>query len=166
MYQLELMQYLKKNKKILVPEFNEMWAKNGYKESGTWEEIFGKSVHTDEIFMAWYYSKYTNSIIEAGKAIYPLPMFVNAALNRPDSLPGSYPSAGPLPHIMDIWKAAGPSIDFLSPDFYNPNFKHWCDLYTRQGNPLFIPEHRFDNTVAAKAAYAIGHYECNGFFTI
>ncbi|MFC1484230.1 DUF5597 domain-containing protein [Candidatus Neomarinimicrobiota bacterium] len=64
---------------------------------------------------------------------------------------------------MDVWKAAGPSIDFLSPDFYFPNIKHWCDLYTRQGNPLFIPEHRFDNTVAAKAAFTIGHYESIGF---
>ena len=64
---------------------------------------------------------------------------------------------------MDIWKAGGPSIDFLSPDFYFPDLKHWCDLYTRQGNPLFIPEHRFDNTVAAKAAYTLGHYESIGF---
>ncbi len=160
----EFIQYLLNNKDNLVPEFKEIWAANGFKESGTWEEVFGNGLQTDEIFMAWYYSKYTNSIIEAGKAVYPLPMFVNAALNRPGRKPGSgYPSAGPLPHLMDIWKAGGPSIDFLSPDFYFPNLKHWCDLYTRQNNPLFIPEHRFDNTVAAKAAYAIGHYEGIGF---
>jgi len=160
----EFTEYLKKNKENLVPEFNERWAKNGYKESGTWEEIFGKSPHTDEIFMAWYYSKFTNTIVETGKAIYPLPMFVNAALNRPGREPGKgYPSAGPLPHLMDVWKSGGPSIDFMSPDFYFPNIKHWCDLYTRGGNPLFIPEHRFDNTVAAKAAYTIGHYESIGF---
>lgn len=159
----ELMQYLKKNKGNLVPEFSEVWARNGYRDSGTWEEIFGKGVHTDEIFMAWYYSKFTNEIAKVGKAIYPLPMYVNAALNRSGWLPGSYPSAGPLPHLMDIWKAGGSSIDFLSPDFYNPDLKHWCDLYTREGNPLFIPEHAFDNTVAAKAAYVFGHYEAIGF---
>jgi hypothetical protein len=114
--------------------------------------------------MAWYFSKYTEEITKAGKAIYNLPMFVNAALNRPGRLPGEgYPSAGPLPHIMDVWKAGAQSIDFLSPDFYNPDFEHWCDLYTRQGNPLFVPEHRFDNTVAAKAAFAFGHYEAIGF---
>ena len=160
----EFMEYLEKNKGNLVPEFREVWARNGYKGSGTWEEIFGKGPHTDEIFMAWYYSKFTNNIVEAGKAIYPLPMFVNAALNRPGRLPGvGYPSAGPLPHLMDVWKAGGPSIDFLSPDFYFPNIKHWSDLYTRQGNPLFIPEHRFDNTVTAKAAFIFGHYEAIGF---
>ncbi len=160
----EFIQYLKNNKDNLVPEFKEIWAENGYKESGTWEEIFGKGLHTDEIFMAWYYAKFADTIIEAGKEIYPLPMFVNAALIRPGRKPGSgYPSAGPLPHLMDVWKAGGPTIDFLSPDLYFPNLKHWCDLYTRQENPLFIPEHRFDNTVAAKAAYAIGHYEGIGF---
>jgi len=160
----ELMQYLESNKENLVPEFSEIWGESGFKNSGTWEEVFGKGPQTDEIFMAWYFSKYANSVVKTGKAEYPLPMYVNAALNRPQSKPGiSYPSGGPLPHLMDIWKAGGPSIDFLSPDFYFPDLKHWCDLYTRQGNPLFIPEHRFDNTVAAKAAYSIGHYESIGF---
>ncbi|HES59418.1 MAG TPA: mannonate dehydratase [Caldithrix sp.] len=160
----ELMQYLISNKNNLVPEFKEVWAKNGDKQSGTWEDVFGKGPHTDEIFMAWYYAKFTNTVTEAGKAIYPLPMFVNAALNRPGRLPGAgYPSAGPLPHLMDVWKAGAPSIDFLSPDFYFPNIKHWSDLYTRQGNPLFIPEHAFDNTVAAKALFVTGHYEAIGF---
>jgi beta-galactosidase GanA len=160
----ELMQYLERNKENLVPEFSEIWGGSGFKNSGTWEEIFGTGSQTDEIFMAWHFSKYTNSIVEAGKSVYPLPMYVNAALNFPQSKPGiNYPSGGPLPHLMDIWKAGGPSIDFLSPDFYFPDLKHWCDLYTRQGNSLFIPEHRFDNTVAAKAAYALGHYESIGF---
>ena len=160
----ELMQYMERNKENLVPEFSEIWGKNGFKDSGTWEEVFGTGLQTDEFFMAWYYAKFTNSVVEAGKAVYPLPMYVNAALNRPQSKPGTgYPSGGPLPHLMDIWKAGGPSIDFLSPDFYFPDLKHWCDLYTRQGNPLFIPEHRFDNTVAAKAAYSIGHFESIGF---
>ncbi len=159
----EFIQYLKKNKDKLVPEFKEKWAENGFKESGTWEEIFGKGPQTDEIFMAWYYAKFTNAIAEAGKAVYSLPMFVNAALNRPGWLPGQYPSAGPLPHLMDVWQAGAPSLDFLAPDFYFPNIEYWSDLYTRRGNPLFIPEHRFDNTVAAKAAFVIGHYESIGF---
>ena len=159
----ELMDYLAEKKNSLVPEFYSVWEVHGFKTQGTWEEIFGKGLHTDEIFMAWYFAKYTDEITKAGKDIYPLPMFVNAALNRPGWEPGRYPSAGPLPHLMDVWKAGGKSIDFLSPDFYNPNFKHWNDLYTRQNNPLFVPEHRFDNTVAAKALFSIGHYEGLGF---
>jgi len=159
----DLLQYLQKNKEKLVPEFLEIWKKNGFKTKGNWEEIFGKGLHTDEIFMAWYFSKFTNIVAKAGKDAYPIPMFVNAALNAPEKKPGQYPSAGPLPHIMDVWKAAGNSIDFLAPDFYNPSFKQWNDLFTRQGDPLFIPEHRFDETAPFKGLYAIGHYEAIGF---
>jgi beta-galactosidase GanA len=160
----EFITYLQKNIQNLVPEFRQVWAQNGFKTSGTWEEVFGKGAGTDEIFMAWHYAKFVNAVINAGKLIYPLPMYVNAALNRAGAQPGKgYPSAGPLPHLMDVWKAGGPDIDFLSPDFYFPDFMHWCDLYTRQGNPLFVPEHRFDNTVAAKAAFAFGHYQAIGF---
>ncbi|WET04144.1 DUF5597 domain-containing protein [Flavobacterium sp. YJ01] len=159
----ELLQYLQKNKEKLVPEFLEIWKKNGFKTSGNWEEVFGKGLHTDEIFMAWYFSEFTNKIAKAGKDIYPIPMFVNAALNAPEKKPGQYPSAGPLPHLMDVWKAAGNAVDFLAPDFYNPSFKQWNDLFTRQGDPLFIPEHRFDETAPFKGLYAIGHYEAIGF---
>lgn len=159
----ELLQYMQKNKGKLVPEFLELWKKNGFKTSGNWEEIFGKGLQTDEIFMAWYFAKFTNTIAKAGKDNYAIPMFVNAALNALGKAPGQYPSAGPLPHVMDVWKAAGNSIDFLAPDFYNPNFKQWNDLFTRQGDPLFIPEHKFDATAPFKGLYAIGHYEAIGF---
>lgn len=159
----ELVQYLQKNKEKLVPEFLEIWKNNGFKTRGNWEAVFGKGLQTDEIFMAWYFSKFTNEVAKAGKNSYAIPMFVNAALNAPEKKPGQYPSAGPLPHVMDVWKAAGNSVDFLSPDFYNPSFKHWNDLFTRQGDPLFIPEHKFDTTAPFKGLYAIGHYEAMGF---
>lgn len=158
-----LINYLAKNKNELLPEIKSIWEANGAKTTGNWEEVFGKSLATDEIFMAWYYAAFTNELAIAGKAVYNLPMYVNAALNRPGRKPGEYPSAGPLPHIMDIWKAAAPAIDFLSPDFYNPDFKHWCDLYTRAGDPLFIPEHRFEKGIDAKAFFVFGNYNCFGF---
>lgn len=159
----ELIDYLQENKENLVPELLSVWRKNGFKTKGNWNEIFGEGYHTDELFMAWYFAKFTGRLVEAGKAVYPLPMYVNAALIRSGKIPGEYPSAGPLPHIMDIWKAGAPDIDFLSPDFYTPDFEHWCDLYVRQNNILFVPEHRFDATVGAKALFAIGHYGAIGF---
>jgi hypothetical protein len=113
--------------------------------------------------MAWYFGAFVEEIAKAGKNVYDLPMYVNAALNRAGRKPGEYPSAGPLPHVMDVWKAAAPSLDFFSPDFYNPDFKYWNDLYTRSSNPLFIPEHKFEPGVDAKALYAIGHYKAIGF---
>jgi beta-galactosidase GanA len=159
----EFIQYLLKNKKNLIPEFKEIWESQGAKTSGNWETVFGKSLATDEIFMAWFFGKYTNSVTEAGKQEYALPMFVNAALPREGKKPGEYPSAGPLPHLLDIWRAAGPQIDFLSPDFYNPKFTYWNDLYTRSGNPLFVPEIRFEAGIDAKAFYTFGHYNGMGF---
>ena len=158
-----LVSFLEKNKGQLLPEIKSAWEKNGYKTSGNWETIFGKGLYTDEIFMAWYYAVFTNELAVAGKAAYNLPMYVNAALNRAGRKPGEYPSAGPLPHIMDIWKAGAPAVDLLAPDFYNPDFKHWCDLYTRAGNPLFIPEIRFEKGVDAKAFFAFGNYNCLAF---
>ncbi|HEY4326917.1 MAG TPA: DUF5597 domain-containing protein [Mucilaginibacter sp.] len=159
----QLINYLQKNKENLLPETKSAWEQNGFKTKGSWEDIFGKSVYADEIFAAWYFAVYVNSITGAGKAVYNLPMYLNAALNRPNVKPGAYPSGGPLPHIMDIWKAGTPAIDMYAPDFYNPDFRHWSDLYTRLGNPLFIPEIRFEQGVDAKAFFAFGNYNCLSF---
>jgi beta-galactosidase GanA len=159
----QLINYLKKNKNELVPEFVTYWSKNGFSTTGSWEEIFGKSLATDELFQAWQYAVYTNAIAAAGKKAYDIPMYVNAALNYKNVLPGQYPSGGPLPHLMDIWQAAAPAIDILSPDFYNPYFRSYCDLYSRRNNPFFIPEIRSEPGNAAKVFLAVGHYKAIGF---
>lgn len=159
----ELMDYLQKHKDTLIPEFREVWEAAGLKTSGTWEEVFGQGLGTDEIFMAWHYACYINRVVEAGKAEYPLPMFVNAALIRPNYKPGQYPSAGPLPHLLDVWRAGGPQIDFLSPDIYFPDFTQWCRKYHRSGNPLFIPEAKMDAQSAVNVFYAIGQHDAIGF---
>ena len=158
-----LMNYLKKNKNDLVPELQAIWQKSGFAEAGTWEEVFGKGLSTDEIFQAWQYAVYTNAVAEAGKKEYPIPMYVNAALNYKNVNPGQYPSAGPLPHLMDVWQAGAPAIDILSPDFYNPYFRHYSDLYSRRNNPFFIPEIRSEPDNAAKVFLAVGHYKAIGF---
>lgn len=158
-----LITYLQQHKASLAPHLLQAWQDNGFKSNGNWEAVFGKGLATEEIFMAWHFAQFANSVTEAGKKSYPLPVFVNAALNRPGVKPGDYPSAGPLPHLIDVWKAGASSIDFLSPDFYNPDFTYWNDLYTRADNPLFIPEIRFEPSVAAKVFYAIGHYQAIGF---
>jgi beta-galactosidase GanA len=159
----ELMDYLAKHKESLIPEFYATWKKYGLKTSGTWEKVFGKGLEADEIFMAWYYAKYVDFVTRAGKAEYFLPMYVNAALIRPGCKPGQYPSAGPLPHLMDVWRAGAPAIDFLSPDIYFSNFKHWCQQYHRSGNPLFIPEADRNPDCAAHVFYAVGAHDAMGF---
>ena len=158
-----LVNYLQKNKSDLIPEFKNKWEEKGFRTNDTWRNTFGEGLATDEIFQAWYYASYTNEVAMAGKKEYNLPMYVNAALPRPGKLPGQYPSAGPLPHLMDIWQAAAPALDMLSPDFYNPDTKYWCDLYCRNNNTLFVPEMNFDKTCAAKSLFIIGHYKALGF---
>jgi len=158
-----LMDYLLKHKSTLTPSLLAAWKSSNYAEAGRWEEVFGVGIATEEIFTAWHFARYTNVVATAGKKRYPLPMFVNAALNRPNVLPGDYPSGGPLPHLMDVWKAGAPAIDLLVPDFYNPRFQYWNDLYTQQGDALLIPEIRFTPEVGAKALFAFGHYNTLGF---
>jgi len=156
----ELLDYLQQHKDALVPEFRQVWEGAGFKTSGSWEEVFGPGSGTEEIFMAWHFARYAGQVAAAGKAEYPLPMYVNAALVRPNYKPGQYPSGGPLPHLLDIWRAGAPQIDFLSPDIYFPNFAEWCEKYHRSGNPLFIPEAKPD---AANLFYAIGQCDAMGF---
>jgi Beta-galactosidase len=189
----KLMSYIEKNKENLVPELKEALKANGSKMSGTWEEVFGPGkpkglvmpvrnlvppmtqkeqdealvtypFYSDEVFMAWYYATYINKVVEAGKAEYPIPMFVNAWLKqREHSWPGTYPSGGPLPQVFDIWHAGGPSIDILCPDLYRPDFAYMAGLFTREDNPLFIPETGSGAQGAANLIYAVGQHNALGF---
>jgi len=165
----EFVNYLKENKAKLNSYLYDIWQKNGFKTKGNWEGIFGEGLTTDEIFMAWNYAKYTNYVAEAGKKEYPIPMYVNAALIRPGYKPGQYPSGGPLPHLMDIWKAAATAIDFLAPDIYFQSFAEWVSKFdipiSKPGqlyNQFFIPEVG-NNQSIANAFYAIAQHNVMGY---
>jgi hypothetical protein len=166
----ELMDYLQKHKDTLAPELRELWAAQGFKSAGTWEEVFGpglpesvempiqtksppmsaeehetawRKLHwpVDEIFMAWNYARFVGKVVSEGKKEYDIPMFVNAWLQQPNhAWPGTYPSGGPLPQVHDIWRAAAPAIDLLAPDLYVEQFDEVAARFVRNGNPLFIPE--------------------------
>jgi beta-galactosidase GanA len=159
----KLINYLEENKNNLMPELHALWAANGYRKEGTWEEIFGKSKSTDELFMAWHYAIFVEELAKAGKKEHDIPMFVNAALIRKGYEPGQYPSAGPLPHLMDVWRAGAPSIDFISPDIYFPSIEEWCRKYDQKGNPFFIPEARREREAGMKAFYVFGNHNAMGF---
>jgi len=159
----QLLSYLQQHRDTLLPEFRRVWEAAGGKNSGTWPEVFGPGPQTDEIFMAWNYARYVQFVAAAGKAEYPLPMYVNTWLASPQSSPGEFPSGGPLPEVMDVWKAAGTAIDLYAPDIYARNFAEWCDRYNRGGNPLFIPETRGGAAGEANVFYAVGQSETIGF---
>jgi beta-galactosidase GanA len=157
----ELMDYLQKNRSTLLPETRKLWDAAGGKTSGTWEEVFGRGTGADEAFMAWHYARYMNRITELGKKEYPIPVYANAWLVQPkDKQPGDYPSGGPQAHNHDFWRAGAPQIDVLAPDIYLANFAEIAAMYSRNGNPLFIPETRGD---AGNAFYAIGQLNAQMF---
>src|SRR5271165_3540099 len=101
----ELMDHLKKYKTTLLPEMQEVWGRNGFKESGTWAEVFGTDPRADEIFMSYYIGKYTGKVAKAGKAELNIPMYANAWLGpQPGAeLPGQWPSGGPVARVMDVY---------------------------------------------------------------
>ena len=155
-----LTEYLAQHKDQLSDTLKKYWTG---KVIGDWKEIFGESIYGEEIFTAWGYAVYVHELAKAGKKIYNIPMYVNCALNRPGRKPGEYPAGGPLPHLLDVWKAGAPLIEMLSPDIYFGDFKKWTSAYYRADNPFFIPEHQYDATAGAKALYAFGEYHSLGF---
>jgi len=117
--------------------------------SPNWQRAFGPDA--DEYFNAWSVARYVGQVAAAGKAVYPLPLYANAALrdpfhSGPAGLPGapdSYESGGPTDNVLDIWKAAAPALDFLAPDNYQTDpaaYLKVLELYHRRDNPLFLPE--------------------------
>jgi beta-galactosidase GanA len=146
----------------LGPEVTALWECSDSRTEGTWAEVFGADALGEEVFSAWQFATFTEAVAAAGKREYPLPMFTNAALIRPGYQPGQYPSAGPLPHLMEVWQTGAPSLDILCPDIYFPNFMEWSDRYVRGENPLFIPEMAASARVAGNALYAIGHLGAMG----
>jgi hypothetical protein len=110
---------------------------------GTWAQVFGE--RADEYFQAWSVARFIGQVAVAGKANYPLPMYVNCALRDPLTNPmaNTYESGGPTDNVFPIWKTAAPAIDLLAPDIYlrgsEPILKV-IDLYDRLNNTLFVPE--------------------------
>lgn len=157
--------YLAAHQDSLHPALRALWAEHGKHTAGSWAEVFGDSIAAQEIFQAWYYAAFVDSMTAAGKAAYALPAYVNVALNRPGKKPGEYPSAGPLPHLFDIWKAGAPAVDLIAIDTYFPNFADWARLFKRPDNPLFIPEANYAGRPnnGANAFFMMGELDAFGF---
>lgn len=127
---------------------------------GDWRSAFGKDA--DEYFHAWHIARYVDEIAEAGKAVYPLPMYVNVALRNPfkPGKPGQYSSGGATDNVIPVWKSAAPNIDMISPDIYFRDHKtvaRVMELYSRPDNPLYIAEIGNDQPYARYIYTALGH---------
>lgn len=157
-----LLTYLKAHRAGLRPGLVDAWGRNGFRESGSWAQVFGSDKVADEIFMAWHFGRYVDRVAKAGSAEYGLPMFANAWLGpqAKSPEPGDYPSGGPVARMMNVWKAAAPSLGLLAPDIYVDAFDETLADFKRQDNPIFIPEAKFD---AGNLFVALGRHDAIAF---
>ncbi|PSN60741.1 glycoside hydrolase [Corynespora cassiicola Philippines] len=142
-------------------------------QSGTWEEVFGQSNKTDELFMAYHYAHYVNRVATAGKEAYNIPLYTNVWQNyqAEDSdndfpivvggggAPGDYPTGGATSNVLDIWLRFAPSLDFIAPDIYLNEYSSSCAKYRHRNNPLFIPEQRRDEYGVRRIWAAYGTFQ-------
>ncbi len=158
----ELLRFLGANRGALKPELDALWARQGRRTSGTWAEVFGTDWQADEVFMAWHFARYMETLAAAGKRELKLPMYTNGWLGPQDGQPtaGQYPSGGPARRVLDVWRAAAPSLDMLSPDIYTPNVKQVLADYDHAGNPVFVPEAEFRT---GNLFWALGQHRAIGY---
>lgn len=152
----ELVQGLHARRAEFSPELSSHFNPQGH----TWREMFGDAAN--EAFMASKYAAWVESVAREGKKQYALLMYVNAQLPALMERPGEYPSGGPHPYYLAVYRTLAPSIDFYSPDIYWPEFEYWVKRYELPGNPIFIPEARIESA-PFNALYAYGAAQAFGF---
>ena len=148
----ELVEGLLQRKDGLVEDVKEALERC---QEGTWQEVFGDAA--EEMLMAYYTAKHIGTVAAAGKAEYPIPMYSNCWLVQ-GGKPGQYPSGGPVYRVMEVYQTVAPALDWVAPDIYIPHFIDTCEKYTKQGNPLFIPEIALQFRATSRLMYAIGHH--------
>ena len=141
------------------PELLKAMGTNAPASGGNWSEVFG--TNADEYFHAWSVAHFIGQVAAAGKAEYPLPMYVNAALRDPLT-PGSantYESGGATDNVLWIWKVAAPAIDILAPDIYegdSAKYRKVLELYSGPDKALFVPETRGTESSVRMCFAALG----------
>jgi hypothetical protein len=142
-------------------------------QSGTWEEAFGESNRTEELFMAYHYARYVDRVAKAGKAEYAIPLYTNVWMNYVaevgdhdfpivaggGGMPGDYPSGGAISSVLDIWLRFAPHLDFIAPDIYLNDYSSTCAKYRHRDNALFIPEQRRDEHGVRRIWVAYGTFQ-------
>jgi hypothetical protein len=132
-------------------------ARTGRKP-GDWRAVFGPDA--DEAFAAYATAHFIDAVAAAGKAAYPLPIYVNTWLRYKDKkYPGiDYPSGGAVWTMFDVWRAASPSVDFIGTDIYADDageYRKVLDQYARADNPSWVSETGFNTKTAPFLYYVL-----------
>lgn len=141
------------------------WQASGAKAEGSWPELFG--IHGAEFAQAHAVARYIDTVAAAGRQEYDIALYTNVWLGEQGwGIPGSYPSGGAVGRTLDIWKAVVPHLDLIAPDIYIANFNDYksiCSIYSRQDNPLFVPESSANDRNALNMMRAIADYGAIGY---
>jgi len=152
-------------KKVGSGRLYDLWQGAGGQPRGTWAEIFGSLA--GELFTAWSIAVYIDHLAEAGKAVYPLPMYVNVWLHQDWELAGeSYPSGGAVRNALDIYKWCAPHLDLIAPDIYIPDSRAVeaiCTTYSRLDNPFYVPESSTQGSNAWLMFRAVAGFNAIGY---
>ena len=128
-------------------------------EAGGWREL--EKERAAEAFSAHRMATYLDRMTAAAKAVYPLPVCLNAWLRGEGGAPGkNYPSGGPVDRVLDIYARTASHVDFIAPDFYGrtlDEFRAVCQAYSGKGWPLYVAEH---------ASGKYGRAERNVFYAV
>jgi hypothetical protein len=106
--------------------------------------VLGDDWQADEVFMAWAFADYVESLASRAAGIWPIPLFANAWLGpQPgQDRAGQYPSGGPGERVLDVWRSAAPSLAMLGPDIYVDEALPVVQAYESADRALFVPECR------------------------
>jgi hypothetical protein len=137
-----------------------LWGDAGSPLGGSWSHVLGEGWEADEVFMAWAFATYVEELAARAAAVWPVPAYANAWLGpQPgQDRAGEYPSGGPGARVLDVWRAAAPTLAMVSPDIYIDDAASVVSAYSFPGNPLFVPECRLraGDLVLSLAQGAIG----------
>lgn len=153
----DLMKHLTANDGRLVTWLQQVWQRAGKRASGTCPKVFGAGIDGQKVFMAYFIGRFTGRVAAAGKAIDPLPMFVNDWLGSVDE-PGG-PIGGHDFQVMDVIRVTNPSVFALAPDIYQDNFKQWLGAFDQKGNPILVQEAQPDARAVQQCWYTYYQHE-------
>lgn len=122
-----------------------------------------------EAFSAYSIASYLDSMAAAAKAVYTLPVCINAWLGGAGGRPGeNYPSGGPVDRVLDIYAKTAAHVDFIAPDIYVQTleqFRSICRAYSGHAWPLYVAEHASGKSGRAErnVFYAVAELGAIGF---
>lgn len=146
-------------------KLHEIWEKAGAQKQGNWRELFGNDA--EEVFSAYYFAKYIDTVAAAGKEVYAIPMYANVWVRETQNrIAGiDYPCGGPTSITLGLWKRFAPHLDCICPDVYfddRETYMEVCSIYARKDNSLYIPESHADGINPLRIFEAIEKYGLTG----